>query len=150
MEDTKDTRIYELGFLMAPTIGEEHLPAEVTALKDIVSAKGGVTIAEEFPRFIELAYRMDRTIANRKEKFTHAYFGWMKFEMSPENADALGKELADNDKLVRYTLFKTVRENTIASKRPIRESRKRVASDEPKVEMNKEEVDKEIDALVAE
>lgn len=150
-EQNSEMRVYELGYLLLPTLGEEHVPAEVTALKDIIGKSGGVFVAEDFPRFIELAYRMERTIANRKEKFTHAYFGWTKFEMNPEAADALDKELVRNEKLVRHIMFRTVRENTIASRKPFRsESRKKVDDAEPKVEINKEEVDAQIDALVVE
>ena len=131
-EKTNDMRIYELGFLLVPTIPEENVALEVTALKDMISARGGVFIAEDFPRSMELAYRMEKDISNRKEKFTSAYFGWMKFEIDPLEADKIAKELEKSPKLVRHILFKTVKENTIASRKPLRDTHKKAVSTEPK------------------
>jgi len=91
--ETKESigTVYEISYLFVPNIAEENLPAKVTAIKDLVTERGGVFISEDHPRFMELAYQMDRTIANKKEKFTKAYFGWIKFELSPDKIEEISK-----------------------------------------------------------
>ena len=159
-EEVIDSRlgVYEVGYLMVPTIAEEGLGAEVTALKDLLSNNGAVFISEEYPKLIELAYQMVRSISNRKQKFTTAYFGWVKFECSSLQAKEIKNLLDKNEKLVRFLLIKTVRENTMSVKRTYSkpEGTKRKVSTPKSSEVQtegetavvEEVLDKEIDALV--
>ncbi|MDD3663256.1 MAG: 30S ribosomal protein S6 [Candidatus Pacebacteria bacterium] len=157
MENEVDTKsgVYEVGYIMIPTIAEENLGAEVTALKDSLTKFGAVFISEEYPRSLELAYEMSRSINNKKQKFSNGYFGWIKFECTTTEARSI-KDLLDKDeKLVRYLLIKTVRENTISPKRSYGKqdgSKRKVGQKkEENAELIDEEViDKEIDALVLE
>lgn len=151
----EDMRVYELGYLFVPTISEESLASEVGLLKDIFEKSGAITISEEYPKLIELCYKMDKVIANKKNKFENGYFGWIKFEVEISVLAGIKEKLNKSDSIIRYLLIKTIRENTIASKRPVRsDSRKRNTkkegedTDVPAPEMNKEEVDKKIDELV--
>lgn len=144
--------VYEISYLFVPHTSEENLPAKVTAIKDLVSERGGIFISEDHPKLIELAYQMDRTIANKKEKFTKAYFGWVKFELDPSKIEEISKILALNEEIIRFLVIKTIRENTLVSKKPFGKdsSRKPRASDEEaKLPINKEEVDAEIEKMVS-
>lgn len=153
--------VYEVGYHMVPTIAEENLGEEVTILKDMLAENGANFISDEYPRLMELAYEMTRSIANKKQKFTTGYFGWVKFECTPEEAKTIKELLDKNEKLVRYLLIKTVRENTMSPKRTytkqdnkkripsrVKETSETVESSEPVEEVNEAEIDKEIDALV--
>ncbi len=145
-----DTTVYEVGYLLVPTIAEEEVAAKVSELRETIDKLGAVVISDEHPKLTELAYTMEKDIANRKEKFNHAYFGWVKFDLEPGAVEKLKTELERNTSIVRFLIVKTVRENTLASKRPLgfkKRTRKDEAAGE---EMNKEEVDKQIDALVTE
>ncbi|MBI2594997.1 MAG: 30S ribosomal protein S6 [Candidatus Colwellbacteria bacterium] len=148
-------RVYELGYLLAPTISEEDVPAAFGNLKELIMSLRGVGIAEEMPKPIQLAYPMAKVISNVREKFNTAYFGWIKFTMETEKVLELKKKLELDPNLIRFLILKTVRENTIASKRFIRpDARRRPKAfreegAEPSVPINKEEIDKEIDALIA-
>ncbi len=150
-------RVYELGYLFVPGILEENVAAEATALKDLVLSFGALPISEEYPRLIELAYEMEATINNKKEYFTTGYFGWLKFDLDPEKVAALHDKLALSDKLIRFLLIKTVRGSTMSSKRPYgRDTKRRTTTKAedgttvPPAEINKEEIDKQIEALVSE
>ena len=157
MEDN-EKRIYELGYLFMPSITEEHIPAKVQELKDLIAAHKGEVISEEFPKMIELAYEMIKVIANKNHRVTSAYFGWVKFEMEPAEIEALNKKLMLSNDLVRFILIKTVRENTYIGKRIITKdaTKKRTTRKEDEVAgedapvVNPEELDKQIDALVEE
>ncbi len=154
--DKKEDRtgVYEVGYLMIPSIPEEGLGEEVTLLKDFFSKNGVNFISDEYPKLIELAYEMSRSILNKKQKFSYGYFGWVKFECTTNQARSIKLELDKNEKLIRFLMVKTVRENTISVKRSYgrQDGAKRrpsyVKKEEPQVAINEETIDKEIDALV--
>lgn len=156
-----ENRIYELGYHVVSSIPEEKLPAEVTAVKDLLEASGAVFISEEFPKLKTLSYAMTKVVGARHLKFDTAYFGWLKFEITPGAVDAIRKALEKNDNIIRFILIKTVRESTIAviktptyraeEKKPIPglgvNGKKNMPIKSP---MSEAEMDKTIEALVVE
>jgi len=156
-EDINDVgeRVYELGYLLVPTIPAENVPISYGNLKDLVISQGGEVISDEIPKEIELAYMMSKVVKNVRSKFNSAYFGWIKFEMNPEQVLELKKKLDLDHTLIRFLILKTVRENTIAAKRFIQKDFRRKMPitkserEEVGILINKEEIDKEIDAMVA-
>lgn len=154
MENEKEARtsVYEVGYLMVPTIAEENLGGEVTAFKDGLQEQGVTFISDEYPKMLELAYEMSRSIANKKQKFSYGYFGWVKFECSTDQARVIKDGLDKNEKLIRYLMIKTVRESTMSSKRPYGKQdgskRRFTPKTQESTPINEEVIDKEIDALV--
>ncbi|HEV7702133.1 MAG TPA: 30S ribosomal protein S6 [Candidatus Paceibacterota bacterium] len=148
-------RVYELGYLLVPTLAAENITAVYGDLKDLITSKfKGEIIADDMPKTMTLAYPMLKVVSNVRSKFDNAYFGWVKFTMSPEEILELKKHLDLDINMIRFLLIKTVKENTIATKRFVaRGGLKRTftprKSDEVTAPINKEEVDKEIDALIA-
>jgi len=144
--------VYEVGYVMVPTVAEENLGGEVTTFKDTLSEMGATFISDEYPKMMELAYEMSRSIANKKQKFSYGYFGWVKFECSTSAARVIKDMLDKNEKLVRYLMIKTVRESTMSPKRPYGKTdgakRRTTKSEEVTGPINEETIDKEIDALV--
>lgn len=144
--------VYEVGYIMLPSIPEENLGGEVTIFKDSLGEKGATFISDEYPKMLELAYEMSRSIANKKQKFSYGYFGWVKFECTTENAKIIKDYLDKNETLVRYLMIKTVRESTMSSKRPYGKQEGSKRRFTPKTQestpINEEVIDKEIDALV--
>ncbi len=147
-----ERNVYELGFLLVPSITEAGLAEAFGAVKELILAKGALAISEEFPKLITLAYTMDKTINNKIERFNEGYFGWIKFELDGSEISSLDAILRLRDDVIRHLLTSTVRENTIASKRVIgvrrRPSGKDAVSKDGSPEMSKEEIDREIEALV--
>ncbi len=145
--------IYEVGYLMVPGIAEENVGAEVTNLKDKLTELGAVIISDEFPKMMELAYEMARSIKNKKQKFTYGYFGWVKFDATTESAVVIKDMLDKNEQLIRYLLVKTVRENTMSQKRVYNKSegfKRKVTPKEEALPINEETIDKDIEALMVE
>lgn len=147
-------RVYELGYLLIPTIAGENVPAVYGDLKDLIVSKfKGEIISDEMPKNITLAYQMLKVTNNVRSKFDTAYFGWVKFTMNPEQILELKKHLDLDPNMIRFLITKTVKENTIATKRFVSKGvGKRpfvVKKEESLAPINKEEVDKEIDALIA-
>jgi ribosomal protein S6 len=149
-EKMEKGKVYEVSYLLLPTIPEEGVAAEVGNLKEVLEKRGAVTISDEYPKMIDLAYSMSKTINNKKEHFTSAYSGWVKFDIEQNEVPLLNEELAMHLPLLRFLLVKTVRENTISSKRVMtRDSKKKPSAkkEEGAEEINKEELDKQIDAM---
>jgi len=152
-----EPRVYEVGYLLVPSLKEEEIPTIYGNLKELISSLGGQAISDEMPVLINLAYTMQKVVQNVHQKYENAYFGWIKFFMDPEKALELKKKLDLDTNIIRFLILKTVKENTIASKRFVKDSsRKRNGiinkNEEPKEEgstINKEEIDKEIEAMVA-
>jgi len=144
--------VYEVGYHMLPTIAEENLAGEVTAFKDTLVEKGVIFIADEYPKLIELAYEMARSINNKKQKFSYGYFGWVKFESTTAQAKIIKELLDKNEKLVRYLMIRTVRENTMSVKRAYGKQdgskRRPTQKHDEAAPINEEVIDKEIEALV--
>lgn len=147
--------VYEVGYLFVPTVSEEEVGALYGNLKDLVSNTGGNVIADEMPKMINLAYEMLKVVQNVRSKFNTAYFGWIKFEMDSQDVLELKKKLDLDPLVLRFLILKTVKENTIATKRFVFKDAPRKKAPTTKkeegevVEINKEEIDKEIDAMVS-
>ncbi len=149
-----NSRIYELGYLLIPSIKEEDLSVSYGDIKELVSSFEGEIITDEIPKMTQLAYSMQKTVSNIRNKFSSAYFGWVKFIMDSDKVLKLKVKLDLSSSIIRFLILKTVKENTIASKRFIRGEYKRPtmrksSENEIAVPINKEEIDKEIDAMVA-
>lgn len=150
---TPDPRIYEVGYHIIPSVAEEDLGIRVTAIRDAVEHAGGRMIADEYPKHIDLAYPIVRVTANKRATHHSAYFGWMKFDMVPSGAKMLDAALKKDDFILRFLLVQTVRENTIAPKKTLREKR---AEETPRTKeatvekpvMTEAELDKTIEELV--
>lgn len=156
MDEKKESgKVYELGYLLVPSLSEEEVSAKYGDLKDTITSKyKGEVISDDMPKMIDLAYTMKKMINNVHSKFENAYFGWIKFEMEGSDLVEFKKKLDLDTTIIRFLITKTVRENTIATKRFVqRGGLKRTfvmkKPDEVEMPINKEEVDKEIDALIA-
>lgn len=155
VKEETNGRVYELGYLLVPTLSAEEVPVVFGNLKELVASLGGVHISDEMPKMIPLAYSMLKVVANVRNKFNTAYFGWVKFSMESPGIVDLKKKLDFDPNFIRFLILKTVKENTIAAKRFVRSDtlhkkfKAKTEDTENATPINKEEIDKEIDALIA-
>lgn len=154
VEVVKDTepKIYEVGYHIVPTVSEDNLPEVVSAIKEIIEKNDGVTVSEELPTLMDLAYPMTQTVQNKKVTHNRAYFGWVKFQTKPELAEKIKEALDLDENVLRFIIIKTVRESTMISPKiftpkPKEEKPKETKTTEEK-KIDKEELDKTIDDLV--
>ena len=162
--------VYEISYLIAPSIPEEKVPAEADAVKKIIGDAGSSVIAEEAPHRMRLAYEMRRkTVSGSYDKYNEAYFGWIKFEVGSSAIESIKKAIEIVPSVLRMLVITTVHENTYLGKRAMAVAaeiggRKAVAApvervrltDKPSaaakdaVPASVEEMDKSIDAMVKE
>lgn len=149
----EDQKVYEIGYLMVPTVPEEHLAAEVGNIKSMLESQGAAFISEEFPKLRGLAYSISKKIDGVRRTFETAYFGWVKFDLPTEKMAAIKEALERNNSVIRFLLVKTVRENTLVGVKAL--ERKAKEGEEGTAEEKKEapklteaEIDKTIENLV--
>lgn len=105
--------VYEVAFHIVPTVSPENLPKEVDAIKAVLGKAEATIVSEEAPALRELAYTMIKVIGPNRHRFDTAHFGWIKFEASTEAVGEIKKALDASDKIIRFLIVKTVRENTL-------------------------------------
>lgn len=112
--ETEITRIYEIGYTLVPSIKEEDVEKTVGAVRSSIEKAGGNFIAEGAPSLMRLAYAMSAEEAGKHVEHDRGYFGWIKFESNVRSAHELERTLASNPLVMRFILFRTVREDTRA------------------------------------
>ena len=110
-----ERRVYELGYHIVSTLDESKVAKTIDSLRDTIIKLGGELILEGEAELIDLAYTMVINNGGKHTKYDKAYFGWIKFDMEPEKmVDFKEKTLEADKNVLRYLLFKTVREDTRA------------------------------------
>ena len=158
------TVVYEVSFLLLPSLAIEQVPGIAATLKTTLTGLGGEIISGEDPVLIDLAYPMTKIVGTTRHKVTTGYFGWLKFAMSKETnsegMEKVKKVLDVSESIVRYLIIKTVRENTLLNgKMKLQKEEKvrrvedeEIPADVPEAEVEKEvvaeDIDKSIDELV--
>ncbi len=116
----KDPRVYEVSYLLLPTLSEEESVQATDALRKIITDQTGLPIMEEAARLMTLAYPMRKVIDNVPKTFTQGYFGWIKFDVTPDRIAAINAAFDAHAAVLRYLSITTVREDTRAQKKPRR------------------------------
>ncbi|MEI7463251.1 MAG: 30S ribosomal protein S6 [Candidatus Taylorbacteria bacterium] len=120
MEKNIDDRmsVYEIGYLVAGSVALEKVSEEAEKVVGIIKKAGASIIAEELPHLEQLAYTMRvKTVSGSYEKYDHAYFGWVKFELSSSLVEAVKKSVELVPTVLRMILLVTTKENTYLGKR---------------------------------
>jgi ribosomal protein S6 len=147
--------VYELGYHLVPSLGEEDLALRVGELKKVITDAGGTVFAEGAPEMVDLAYTISKQIAGTNQRFTSAYFGWLKCEVLAETIPNISATLAQNSILVRYLLVHSDRVENV----PLAKIRTHTIDDvivhRPDVssdagEVSEEELTKAVDEMVGE
>lgn len=151
--DVKDAKTYEIGYLLTPFLQAEKVEEAVEAMyKALIDDLGGLIIVKTAPKMRPLSYPVSKFISNKKSTVGEAYFGAVKFQISPEKIRTIKEVLEKDNNVVRF-LIVGVPKN---SERVIvpRTTTKRASVDvkaegvEKGEEMTNEQIDKEIEGLL--
>jgi ribosomal protein S6 len=111
-----EKEIYEISFIFDNRLEEGAAVEKLETLKKDIASLGGSFISEETPYMRELSYEMVRVVNNVNIKFAQGYFGWVKFELLPENLEEINKKLKLDEEVVRFLIVKTDKDNDIFTK----------------------------------
>src|SRR3989344_854385 len=148
------TPVYEIGFHIVPTVGEEGVSAVVESVRKALG--DAEIISEGFPKKITLAYQVERATQGKREKYTESYFGHIKFAMQRDGITAFTTAMHTMDPILRFLIIETVREDiATAPRRAVFTSdrlegktlEKPVAAPEKAAEVSDAELDKSIEAM---
>lgn len=117
ISERSDSKVYEIGYILLSSIPEEKVSSEVDSLKAMLVKRNAAIIAEGEPLLKALTYTMVKKIGAVNRRFNQGYFGWIKFEMAPEETAAVNKWLLETESILRSILITTVRENTMVSEK---------------------------------
>lgn len=154
------SRVYEVGYHITPEAKEDDLEAIVAGIRSIIEKAGGTFIAEAAPSLMKLAYEIPVRVAGKIVMHDRAYFGWIKLEASTEAAAALEAALKVSKDVIRFIVFRTLREDTRAHIKPptLREVKRtdtikaapRRTEESPATPVSEEDLDKALDVLTTE
>lgn len=150
-------KVYELGYLLVPSLAEEKVAGEVETIKSTLEKYKASIISEDFPKLQPLAYEMVKVIGSNRSKYDQGYFGWIKFEVMGSSLPTLKVDLDKNNSILRLMIINTVRENTLMSQKVAftKPELETPEGDKPKGDVeqpivSEEELDKTIENLVVE
>ena len=149
---------YELGFHVTPTIAEDGVAAVVEKIK--AALDGAEILSEQAPQKMSLAYTIELSNQGKHEKFNESYFGFIKFGCEREHIKAVEEKMRVMKEVIRFLLIEVDRAEPVAPVRRavfastrlegevIKKTEPEVVAE--KVVVSEEELNKSIDALVAE
>ncbi len=117
-EGQEELKIYELGYLLAPTIPEEYVGGEGVKVKDVLEKIGFIMGSDE-PVMKQLAYEMSAVIGGKKYRFHTAYFGSIIFQTNSASVKDIKTALAKNENITRHIVLSRTKESLLPSKRRI-------------------------------
>ncbi len=112
---SQESKLYELGYHIIPTIAAEAIGEETAKIKEIIASQGGVIVSESMPDLIDLAYPLSKITDNKRKAYESAYFGWVTFTGDPQAAVAIDKDIVGVDAVLRYLIVKTTPEAASAA-----------------------------------
>lgn len=116
--DTKNNDIYEVGFLLAPTIPEDQVTAIETNMHEQITEAGGDIVASQSPEMRELSYEIEVRDEGDKRQFTRGQFGWVQFSIQPTDVDAVEKIFITSDDVIRHLLVAVDEEAVAHAQKP--------------------------------
>lgn len=137
-----DVQVYELGYLVLPSVTEDNLPTVVSNIRSLIEKAGATPLDSEDPFLSDLAYSMSKTISARKYVVDEAYIGWIKFEAESGMVEGIKLSVDKVEEVLRTLLIKVPRETTFTFKeaREAREAREE-ALNNPVQEVMEEALD---------
>ncbi|MEK7535633.1 MAG: 30S ribosomal protein S6 [Patescibacteria group bacterium] len=149
MDSDHEPQLYELAFILPPSIPEDAVAVEVTKITSILEGHGASIVISENPRLRGLAYTIERSSGGKREKFDQGYFGWTKFNILAENIPAIKTDLTHINTIIRDLLIHAKPGTTSTTARRIpRHISISITPDMPIQKVSEAEIDKEVEKLI--
>ena len=143
-EDDGEKSVYEIGFLVLPSIPEDKVSDVTDAIRKVVTKEDGKEIDAEEPFMEQLAYPMSKTVGASRYVVEEAYIGWIKFDLPADPVagvehpiETIKKGIEKIDEVLRFLLVKAPRETifTFAKARLVVEKKEELALPSPTEEV---------------
>ncbi len=104
--DELELATYELAYHILPTVAEGEVTKEEDELKGLITKAGGAVIDTEAAERFELAYDIPKYLEGKYRHFSSAYFGWIRFTLTPKALAALTEGIEEHKSLLRYLMVR--------------------------------------------
>jgi ribosomal protein S6 len=141
----KERTVYEIGYLVLPSIPEDSLDSVVSKITNAFENEGGARIDGEAPFLNPLSYEMSKQVGARKYVVREAYLGWVKFDLEPSKIETVKATLEKIEEILRFLIVKVPRETTFT----FAEARAKKAALEAPAEEVSDEAEKPVEAVEA-
>src|SRR5665213_445226 len=98
---------YEVGFHLIPTLSEAQVAEALEAVRAVLVKEGAEALGEQAPERMTLAYRIERSISGKREKYTESYFGWIKFTAERGVIPVLSAAYTNTHNILRFIIVET-------------------------------------------
>lgn len=139
-ESNNEVKVYEIGYLVLPSIPEDKLSGVVGKIRTAVEEAGGKTLDGEEPFKQELAYSMTKVVGASRYVASEAYVGWMKFELEGSKAPEVKASFDKIDELLRYLFIKAPRESAFTFEKARQAEIQRLAKTQEVPQISSEEI----------
>ena len=109
VEEGAESRLYEVSYLLIPSLHEENADKFAEELRGVLTKAGATIPFEEKPKMISLAYPMARSVEHKRSVYTSAYFGWFAFEKAG-GVSEINTWLEKNSSVIRFLIINTIKE----------------------------------------
>ncbi len=101
---------YELAFHVLPTVAEGEVATVVAGLISELTRAGATIFDQEAAERFDLAYEIEKYLEGRHRHFKSAYFGWVRFRLTPAALEGVAEYLGAHKELLRYLLVRLTKE----------------------------------------
>ncbi len=105
IDTNENTTVYEIGYLLAPTIPENEAVEIETSLHQHITDTDGVVLASQSPEMRELSYEIEVRDEGEKRQFSRGQFGWVQFQLKPEQVNEVESVFTKSDDVIRHLLI---------------------------------------------
>lgn len=98
-------KLYEIGYLIVPTVPQAELEEEVDAVLDAITDNDGEIQYQQSPELRDLAYAMEQKTESGRQEFDSAHFGWVQFSIDPSNVEAAQERINAREDVLRTLLI---------------------------------------------
>ncbi len=143
----RETKIYEIGYLLSPFIPADKLNEEISLIRKIIEDRQCLITGEGRAKMQNLSYMIKK---GPSEKFESAYFGWIKFIASPEDLEEINGLFKKTPNVIRFISLEAAKETANKKSASGIMKKKKFPKDEIniKTEVKPEEIDKKIEELI--
>lgn len=151
--DLKDPKTYEIGYLLSPLVPEADKADKVAEIivKE-VEAVGGTMISQTAPHLRKLAYKIGKTINHKKTLVSDAYFGAVKFSVTPDKIETIKKQVEKSDLIIRILVIDAPvqTERIITPRQEVKGEEVSIdeVAEEDNLPVDNEKIDQEIEDLL--
>lgn len=104
--DQAETKLYELGYLLSPVVLADKLTETIDEeLVAVITKAGGRVISQPPAGRQVLAYPVAITREHKRQIFTEAYFGTIRFYAEPGKIDQINTQLKARQSILRFLLI---------------------------------------------